>query len=61
MENILVGLIVAVALFYCIKRLMNAFRGKSSCSCGCEGCSPGPQENCCGQKEGSDKDRPILK
>ncbi|MGD9823955.1 FeoB-associated Cys-rich membrane protein, partial [Desulfobacter sp.] len=43
MGNILVGLIVAAALFYLIKRMINVFKGQSSCSCECEGCTPCPQ------------------
>ena len=49
MGNIVVGVIVAIALFYCIRRMLNAFSGRSSCSCGCEGCSaavPG-KASCC--------------
>ena len=61
MGNILVGLIVAAAFFYMIRRMIKTFKGESSCSCGCEGCSPGPRENCCSQKEDSDTDRPIVK
>ncbi|MCG8552497.1 MAG: hypothetical protein MI799_19000 [Desulfobacterales bacterium] len=41
--------------------MIKTFKGESSCSCGCEGCSPGPRENCCSQKEDSDTDRPIVK
>lgn len=54
MGNILVGLIVAAALFYLIKRMINLFKGQSSCSCDCEGCTPGPQKNCCSQKYDSE-------
>jgi len=61
MGNLLVGLIVAIALFYTIKRMVNAFKGQSSCGCGCEGCTPSPEKNCCSQKEDSDTDRPVIK
>lgn len=61
MGNILVGLIVAVALFYTIRRMINIFKGQSSCGCGCEGCAVGPEKECCGQKEDSDADKPVIK
>ncbi|NWH05839.1 FeoB-associated Cys-rich membrane protein [Desulfobacter latus] len=57
MGNILVGLIVAAALFYCIKRVINAFKGKSPCSCACEDCTPDLQKNCTSRKDDSDVDR----
>ncbi len=51
MENILVGVIVAAALFYCIKKMIKAFKGQTSCSCGCEGCSLSvPGKQACNEK-----------
>ncbi|MCW8800910.1 MAG: FeoB-associated Cys-rich membrane protein [Desulfobacter sp.] len=61
MGNVLVGLIVAAALFYCIKRVVNAFKGKSSCGCVCDDCTPDAQKNCCSQKDDSDADRLDIK
>lgn len=69
MENILVGLIVAAALFYCIKRLINTFKADSSCSCGCKGCPAGPEadscsqpeKDCCCQKNDPDAGRSTIK
>lgn len=57
MGNVLVGLIVAAALFYCIKRLVNAFKGQSSCSCECRDCTLDPQKDCDSRKDDSDADR----
>ena len=53
MGNILVGVIVAAALFYCIKRVVNALKGKSSCNCGCDGCTPCQQKACDSPENGS--------
>ncbi|WP_320042348.1 FeoB-associated Cys-rich membrane protein [uncultured Desulfobacter sp.] len=54
MGNILVGLIVAVAFFYMIRRMIKAFKGQPSCGCGgCGGCAVGPENECCGQTEDS--------
>jgi hypothetical protein len=61
MGNIIVGLIVAVALFYTIRRMIKTFKGQSSCGCGCEGCTPGPEKDCCSAKEDSDTDQPVIK
>jgi len=65
MGNIIVGLIVAVALFYTVRRLIKIFKGESSCGCGgscsCDGCTPGPEKECCSSKEDSDDDRPVIK
>ena len=59
MGNILVGLIVAAALFYLIRRMIKFFKGQSSCSCGCDGCTPSPQQKCCNPKDDSDADRLV--
>lgn len=61
MGNILVGLIVAAALFYLIKRMINVFKGQSSCSCECEGCTPCPQKNGCSPKDDSNSSRLVIK
>nr|WP_319396977.1 FeoB-associated Cys-rich membrane protein [uncultured Desulfobacter sp.] len=64
MGNIIVGLIVAVALFYLIRRMIKTFKGESSCGCGgtcsCQGCTPGFQESCCSAIEDSDTDRTDI-
>lgn len=40
MTDIIVLLLVAVALFFCIRSIIrNKKRGGSSCGCGCTGCS----------------------
>ncbi|HRF89184.1 MAG TPA: FeoB-associated Cys-rich membrane protein [Desulfobacter postgatei] len=57
MGNILVGLIVAAALFYLIRRVIKIFKGDSSCSSGCEGCTPSPQQKCCSPKDNSETNR----
>ena len=65
MGNIIVGLIVAVALFYTVRRMIKTFKGESSCGCGgscsCDGCTPGIQDSCCSIKDDSDDDRPVIK
>lgn len=63
MGNIIVGLIVAVALFYTVRRMIKTFKGESSCGCGssCDGCTPGPEKECGSSQEDSDNDRPVIK
>jgi len=40
MENLLIAVIILIALIYVGRNLVNAFRpGRSSCGCGCSGCS----------------------
>lgn len=48
METILVGIIVALALAFCVRSFIRIYRGEASCGCGssCE-CSPDKKE-CCG-------------
>jgi len=46
MENILVGLIVAAALFFSVRSFVRIYRGKGSCGCG-EGCACSPSDKAC--------------
>ena len=46
MENILVGLIVAAALFFSVRSFVRIYRGKGSCGCG-GGCACSPSDKAC--------------
>lgn len=45
MENIMVGLIVALALVLCFRRLARILRGERQCGCNCA-CGP-DKKACC--------------
>jgi hypothetical protein len=49
MQTITVLLIVAVAVFYLIRRFYNSVNSKtqSTCGCGCNGCNPAIQRDNC--------------
>lgn len=46
MDNILVGIIVAMALAFCIRSFVKTYRGQGGCNCSSGNCSSG-----CGTKE----------
>ncbi|MCG8636364.1 MAG: FeoB-associated Cys-rich membrane protein [Desulfobacterales bacterium] len=49
MENIIVGVIVALALGFSIRAFVRIYKGEGECGCGSScGCSPSEKE-CCGQ------------
>jgi hypothetical protein len=50
MDNILVGIIVAGALFFCIRSFVRTYRGQGECNCssGC-GCSSREKQISCSQ------------
>ncbi len=50
MENLLVGIIVAGALAFCIRSFVKMYKGEGECGCGSScGCSPS-EKACCGQE-----------
>lgn len=48
MDNILVGIIVAMALLFCIRSFVKLYRGQGGCNCSSGNCSSGSG---CGAKD----------
>lgn len=48
MQTVIVIGIVALAVFYMIRRFYNSVKKQSAftCDCGCSGCSPDQKQNC---------------
>jgi len=48
MDNILVGIIVAGALVFCIRKFIKTYKGEGGCNCssGCGGSSVGKETHC---------------
>ncbi|MCG8683697.1 MAG: FeoB-associated Cys-rich membrane protein [Desulfobacterales bacterium] len=47
MESLIVGLIVAAALYFCIRSFVKTYKGEGECGCGTGcACSPSEKANC---------------
>jgi hypothetical protein len=53
METIIVGIIVAGAIFFSVRSFIKMYKGEGDCSCG-TGCS-------CSSSSGCDSDFPVVK